>query len=69
MDQPPPPRHPPEPVELLDDEELEALTGALCEGDWKSAVVLEHHQAHQLTSFALARAFQWLVQLEQRTKT
>ncbi len=66
MDEPAPA---PEPTEFLDEAELEALTAGLAQGDWKSAVVLDHHQAHQLTMFALAKFGQWLVQLELRTRT
>lgn len=53
-------------VELLTEEELEDLFVAMAEGDYKSALTLEHHQAHQLAMFSIARQAQLWVQLEQR---
>lgn len=67
-DLPPLPKPPPD-AELLSEEELEDLFVAMAEGDYKSALTLEHHQAHQLTMFSIARQAQLWVQLEQRTRT
>lgn len=64
---PPLPKPPPE-AELLSEEELEDLFVALAEGDYKSALTLEHHQAHQFTMYSMSRQAQLWVQLEQRIR-
>ncbi len=67
MDVPPLPKPPPT-AELLSDEELDDLFVALADGDYKSALALEHHEAHQLAMFGLARLAQLWVSIEQRIK-
>lgn len=62
-----PPLPEPPSIELLDEDEMEALFIGMCQGDYQSVITLDHHQNHQFQAYALMKFAQLWLKLEQRT--